>query len=108
LPILRELGSRGKKGPLGILPVGPVRKALYERKTIVLKEPLVKALGLDPQVLPPGVTYEEAVAVIEGSRWAKGLADGMCSKLFGTVPGTKEHDACVKRVARRVAEGLLR
>lgn len=87
---------------------GPIMRVLANRRTLVLGEPLVVRLGIDPPELPPGVTFEEAVAVVEGTSWAKGLAEGMCVKLAGLTPGTAEYRVCLRRVSRKVAEGLLK
>ncbi|MBW2561195.1 MAG: hypothetical protein JRE40_10140 [Deltaproteobacteria bacterium] len=91
-----------EKGPLGV-PIFGVRKFLSEWEPLIPGRPKVFA----QQEFPPGVTREQAVEIVAGTDWAQGLARGMCSKLFGVAPGTAEYEACVRRVSRKVAEGVL-
>ena len=87
----------------------PIRKILQNRPTLILEEPLVVTLGLDPPAeLPPGVTREEAIEVIAGSAWAQNLATGWLKAFMPDLrPGTPEYEEAHKRIARRVAEGVL-
>lgn len=56
----------------------------------------------------PGLTYEQRVKAIQESAWAQGEATGLCTKLFGTSPGTEEYTGCIERVSRKLAEGMVR
>jgi len=91
-----------------ILKRKPIRSLLSKRPTIILKEPLVVALGLDPPEveLPPGVTEEEAVATIAATPWAKGWGEGI-AKLAGYTPSTPEYHAQVDRLSKFVARRML-
>lgn len=91
-----------------ILKRKPIRSVLRKRPTIILERPLVQLLGLDPPevALPPGVTEEEAVAVIAGTPWAKGWGEGI-AKLAGYTPSTPEYHEQVDRLSKFVARRLL-
>jgi hypothetical protein len=89
--------------------VGGILDALKTRRTIILKEPIVKRLGsvFRAQVaLPPGVSVEQAVKVIAATPWARGWAEGI-AKLAGYTPGTPEFEEQVKRLSEFVARRLL-
>jgi len=91
---------------------GPILSTLSERRTIVLKEPLVRRLGLNPlgflgqPRIPEGVTEEQAVKVMSTCAWARGWAEGM-AKLTGYTPGTAEYSAAVDRLALFLARRTL-
>jgi hypothetical protein len=87
----------------------PLRTMLSKRPTLVLKEPLVVALGLDPPEIKIDrlVPYEEAVAVVQKSPWAQGLAKGM-AEAGGLTPSTPGYHSFVEGLSRKVAEGFVR
>ena len=91
-----------------ILKRKPIRSILRKRPTIILERPLVQLLGLNPPEvpLPRGVTEKQAVAVIAGTPWAKGWAEGI-SKLAGYTPSTPEYHRQVDRLSKFVARRLL-
>lgn len=68
--------------------------------------PLPRWLIRSPE-LPPGVTYEQAVSVIAGGAWARGLAEGIARR-GGLTPDTPEWRKFVDTFSRAVAEGMLR
>lgn len=87
---------------------GPVMSFLSERKTVVLDEPLIVKLGIDPpQELPPGITKEAAVELIAGTPWAMGAGEGVARKL-GLTPDTPEFRAAAYNWAKALAEGMLK
>ena len=53
----------------------------------------------------PDLTREERIAAIQESSWAQNEAEGLCEKLFGATGA--DLDACVKRVSRKLAEGMV-
>jgi len=61
----------------------------------------------DPADRGEDLTLEERIRAIEESPWAQGEARGLCEKLFGLTPGTKEYEECVKRVAHKLAIGMV-
>ena len=86
----------------------PLRTALSKRPTLILEKPLVELLGLDPPqvVLPPGVTEEQAVAIMATTSWAKNWAEGI-AKLAGFKPSTPRYHTQVKRLSEFVARRFL-
>jgi hypothetical protein len=88
---------------------GGILDTLKSRRTIMLREPIVKRLGSvfrGQVVLPPGVTTEQAVKVIASTPWARGWAEGI-AKLAGYTPGTPEFEEQVRRLSEFVARRLL-
>jgi len=61
----------------------------------------------DPDEGGEKLTEEERVKAIEESPWARGEAQGLCSKLFGVEPEAPEYESCVKRVAHKLAVGMV-
>jgi len=55
----------------------------------------------------PELTWEQRVTAIAESDWAKGLAHGWATKVLGLTPTTKEYEEMTKRIARKVAEGMV-
>ena len=55
----------------------------------------------------PGLTDEQKVKAIQESVMAQDQAKHLCTRLFGTVPGTDEYDKCIERVSRNFAENLM-
>ncbi|MFH0904248.1 MAG: JAB domain-containing protein [Methanobacteriota archaeon] len=54
-----------------------------------------------------GLSDEQKKKAIQESVLAQDHAKRLCTKLFGTVPGTDEYDKCVERVSRNFAENLM-
>lgn len=59
------------------------------------------------QVMEEPLTREQRITAIQDSSWAQGEATGLCTKLFGVVPGAKEYADCIQRVSRKLAEGMV-
>jgi len=108
----------------------PIRTFLKEREPLIPRKKLVDIMGIDPgylaradyftnlvfeQVPPPApppivdrVRPEEAIEVMAGSRWAHGLAEGVCGPGYvGLTPGTVEYERCVYNVSHKVAAKAL-
>lgn len=90
---------------------GPVLSTLSDRKTLVLREPLVRKLGLNQlrgfrgqARLPPGVTEEQAIAVAQ-EVWGRKLAAGIADKAKLTGAAREEF---IENWSRVVSEGLVR
>jgi len=92
----------------------PVITALSSRPTFILRQPLVQKLRFQPSfrtagrlsaqaALPPGVSREDAIKVVQES-WGKKVAAGIADRagLTGT-----ERDHFIESWSRVVAEGLL-
>lgn len=84
---------------------GPVRSILSNRKTLVLEAPLVSKLGFYHQELPPGVSMEQAVAVIAQTPWALEAGRGVAAKLGLT---GDDAEVAAAKWARALAEGMVR
>jgi len=90
----------------------PVRTYLKERETLVPRKKLVDIFGIDPDFLRfeqvpaiDRVSRADAIEVIAASKWARGLAEGVCGPGYvGLTPGTPEYERCVYTVSHRVAE----
>jgi hypothetical protein len=89
----------------------PLRVYLHERETLVPRKKLVDILGIDPDLtfaqvpLIDRIRREDAIEVIAGSSWARGLAEGVCGPGYvGLTPGTPEYERCIYTVSHRVAE----
>jgi len=87
--------------------LGPIRRWLAEYQPILKRRKLYKGSVFSSQVLPPGVTIEEAIRVTAESPWAKGWAEGI-ARMAGYTPGTPEYEEQVKRLSHFVAERLWR
>jgi len=94
----------------------PIRTYLKERETLIPRKKLIDILGIDPEFFgvfeqPPivdAVSPANAIEVVAGSSWAKGLAEGVCGPGYaGFTPGTPEFDRCVYNVSHRVAARVL-
>jgi len=91
----------------------PLRTFIQERETLIPRKKLVDILevfGIElTQVpLPANVRPEQAVEVVAGSSWARGLAEGVCGPGYaGFSPGTPEFERCVFNVSHKVAAGTL-
>jgi len=55
----------------------------------------------------PELTREQRVEAIMETEWAKNLAHGWVTKVLGLTPTTREYEEMTKRIARRVAEGMV-
>jgi len=96
-----------------------VRTYLKERETLVPRKKLMDILDINPTFfgafeqppIPPivdRVRPEEAIEVVAGSSWGRGLAEGVCGPGYaGFSPGTAEFDRCVYHVSHRVAARVL-
>ena len=94
----------GKKGPLGV-EMGPIRKFLADRETLIPDRP--KIFKDPPEIaLPPGVTEEQAVKVVAESPWARGWGEGI-AKLAGYKESTPAYHRQVKRLSEFVAKRML-
>lgn len=89
----------------------PIISTLSTRPTFILREPLVRKLGLNPllgfrsqAVLPPGVTEEQAIKVVQEA-WGKKLAAGIADRARMT---GAERERFIESWSRVVAEGLMR
>jgi len=96
----------------------PFRTYLKERETLIPRKKLVDIIGIDPEFFgvyeqPPvpivdTVSPTNAIEVVAGSSWARGLAEGVCGPGYaGFTPGTSEFDRCVYNVSHRVAARVL-
>jgi len=93
----------------------PVRKFLKEREPLIPHKKLIDLINIDGLLvgreappLPKGVSREEAIEVVAGSAWARGLAEGVCGgKYAGFEPGTTEFKTCVYNLRHRVAARVL-
>lgn len=56
----------------------------------------------------PELTRDQRIKAIQESKWGQNLAKGLCEKLLGVSPGQKEHDSCIERVSRKLAEGMVK
>jgi len=102
----------------------PIRAYLKEREPLVPHKKLVDIFGIDPDYMalaeyftdflyeqapaPPPVVDrvrpEDAIEVMASSKWAQGLATGVCGPGYvGLMPGTPEYDRCVYNVSHKVA-----
>lgn len=54
-----------------------------------------------------GLSDEQKKKAIQEGVLAQDQAKRLCTRLFGTVPGTEEYDKCVERVSRNFAENLM-
>jgi len=91
----------------------PVRTYLKERETLIPRKKLVDIFGIDPLIfeqvpIVDAVSAANAIEVVAGSSWARGLAEGVCGPGYaGFSPGTAEFDRCVYNVSHRVAARVL-
>ena len=91
----------------------PVRTYLKEREPLIPRPKIVDILNLSdlsfaqiPTV--DTVRPEDAIEVVAGSSWARGLAEGVCGLGYaGFSPGTAEFDRCVFHVSHKVAARTL-
>lgn len=81
----------------------PVLDFLKGRKTIVLDKPIVSRFRAQTY-LPPGITHEEALTVIQEA-WGKKLASGIADKAQMTGAA---RDQFVENWSRVVSEGMLK
>jgi len=87
----------------------PVRTYLKEREPLIprpkiidMLEPSLRFAQVD--AVPPA----EAIEVVAGSSWARGLAEGVCGPGYaGFSPGTREFDSCVYHISHKVAARVL-
>lgn len=95
------LDQRGRK---------PFLSSLMRRPTLILKQPVIRRMGLNlgglrgQITLPPGVTEEQAVKVIQET-WGKKLAAGLADRAGLTGPA---RDQFIENWSRVVSEGLLK
>lgn len=54
-----------------------------------------------------GLTCDERVLSVGQSDWAKGVARGLATKLFGLKPGEPGYEEAMKRAALKVAAGAV-
>jgi len=88
----------------------PVRTYLKERETLIPRKKLVDILGNPGPEIPivDTVSPANAIEVVAGSSWARGLAEGVCGPGYaGFTPGTPEFDRCVYNVSHKVAARVL-
>jgi hypothetical protein len=91
----------------------PFRTYLKERETLIPRKKLVDVFGIDPLVFEQGpvvdaVSAANAIEVVAGSSWARGLAEGVCGPGYaGFSPDTPEFNRCVYNVSHRVAARVL-
>lgn len=97
----------------------PVRTYLKERETLVPRKKLIDVLDIDSVLfgfeqvpsIPPivdTVSPANAIEVVAGSSWARGLAEGVCGPGYaGFSPGTPEFERCVYNVSHKVAARVL-
>lgn len=90
----------------GLLKSRPFRSWLAEREPLIgTREKLLFGIPrTSPDPLPPGITPAQAVAAVESTSWAKGLAEGVCKAAGLTGP---PYDLCVNNYKRKVALGAL-
>jgi len=90
----------------GLLKSRPFRSWLKEREPLLgNREKLLFGIPrTSPDPLPPGITASQAVAAVESTSWAKGLAEGVC-KAAGLIG--PPYDLCVTNYKRKVALGAL-
>ena len=94
----------------------PARSFLRERETYVPRKKLVDIIErssplthyAEPMPLPAGVRPEQAIEVVAGGTWARGIAEGVCGPGYaGFTQGSTEWQACVYNVSHRVAARTL-
>jgi len=87
----------------------PVRSYLKEREPLIPRPKII-------DLLEPGLRFaqvdavapSEAIEVVAGSSWARGLAEGVCGPGYaGFNPGTREFDSCVYHISHKVAARIL-
>lgn len=83
---------------------GPFITRLGQRQTILLRQPLVKTLGLNPGKLPTGISKEQAVEVMAATDWAINAGYGVADKMGLT--GTAREKAA-KLWTRALAQGMV-
>lgn len=83
---------------------GPFIMRLGERKTILLRQPLVKILGLNPGKLPAGITKAQAAEVMAATDWAINAGYGVADKL-GLTGAAREKAA--KAWTWALAQGMV-
>ncbi len=90
----------------GFLKSRPLISWLNEREPLIgNREKLLFGIPrTTPDPLPPGMTPAQAVAAVESTSWAKGLAEGVCKAAGLTGP---PYDQCVTNYKRKVALGAL-
>jgi len=91
----------------------PFRTYLKERETLIPHRKLVDIIDIDPRIFEQApivdtVSAANAIEVVAGSSWARGLAEGVCGPGYaGFSPGTSEFDRCVYHVSHKVAARVL-
>jgi len=90
----------------------PVRTYLKEREPLIPRSKIIDVLNLDLRFaqIPAidTVSPANAIEVVAGSSWARGLAEGVCGLGYaGFSPGTAEFDRCVYHVSHKVAARVL-
>jgi hypothetical protein len=91
----------------------PVRTYLKEREPLIPRPKIVDILNLSdlsfaqiPAV--DSVSPANAIEVVAGSSWARGLAEGVCGPGYaGFSPGSHEFDSCVFHISHKVAARVL-
>jgi len=87
----------------------PLRNYLKEREPLIPRPKII-------DILEPGLSFAQidtvaptdAIEVVAGSSWARGLAEGVCGPGYaGFGPGTREFDSCVYNVSHKVAARVL-
>jgi len=92
----------------------PVRTYLKEREPLIPRPKVIDILNIDvldlaqvPAAIDT-VSPANAIEVVAGSTWARGLAEGVCGPGYaGFSPGTSEFDSCVFHVSHKVAARVL-
>jgi len=101
---------------LGLLERKPIRRMIKEYRPILPRRKwlaeVLGRLGLNPFPeeirVDRTITFDEAVELIRKTAWARGLAEGMATKLLEYTPSSAGWHTAVERISRRVAEGLAR
>jgi hypothetical protein len=88
----------------------PLLDLLTTRKTLVLERPLLSMVGgyfgYHYQQLPPGISEDQAFAVIKET-WGKKLAEGIARE-SGLKPGSEAWNTFVENWSNKVTSGMLK